>query len=118
MNRILNIKTYESDTLLFNENRVGYFEDKILSYATDTDNVRINLEKFSFIKENNETILKLSEDACFLTLKEVNDSLEIPLDYINYNFDNNKNVSIEYKLLSQDKPLKILIEIGDEDNGI
>ncbi len=45
------------------------------------------------------------------------ESLEIPLDYINYNYENN-NIEISYKLISQDKPLTIKIEIGSENHEI
>ena len=33
-------------------------------------------------------------------------------------FENNKNVYLEYKLISQDFPLKIILEIGDEKDEI
>ncbi len=117
MNRNIYISTYEENTLLFKEQTTCLLEDNFLSYNTDNDNIRINLESFSFTKENNESILKITKDKCTLTLKELRDSLEIPLDYINYNFEDN-NIEISYKLISQEKPLTIKIEIGSENNEI
>lgn len=118
MNRNIYISTYEGETLLFNEQTVGLFEDDFLSYNTDNDNIRINLKTFSFTKENMESLLKITEKCCIIKLKKLNQSVEIPLDYINFEFDNNKKVFIEYKLVSQEIPLKIIITIGDENNEI
>ncbi|MDE5539672.1 MAG: hypothetical protein K2J20_04220 [Bacilli bacterium] len=118
MNRNISIKTYEANNLLFSETTTCTLEDDILSYSTDSENIRINCGNFSFTKENNETILKINHEKCTLTLKELHQSLDIPLDYINYQFDNNKNILIEYKLVSQESPLKIEIEIGDINNEI
>lgn len=117
MNRNIYISTYEDNKLLFKEQTTCLLEDNFLSYNTDNDNIRINLKDFNFIKENNESIFRLSKSRCMLTVKEMKDSLEIPLDYINYNNDNN-NIEIEYKLISQEKPIKIKIEIGCVNNEI
>ena len=114
MNRNITISTYENDILLFKNHTLCILEEDFLSYNTDNDNIRINLNNFSFTKENVETILKITENNCAITLKELNQSLDIPLEYINYKNDNNKNINIEYKLISQENPLKIIIEIGDE----
>lgn len=118
MNRNINIKIYENNILISAINTNCLLEDNFLSYNTDNDNIRINLNKFSFVKENIESILKITKEKCTLTLKKENLSLDIPLDYINYTFENNKNIIIEYKLVSQDFPLKIILEIGDENNEI
>lgn len=118
MNRNIYISTYEENTLLFKEQTTCLLEDDFLTYNTDNDNIKINLKDFSFTKENVESILKITKDKCILTLKEVNQSLKIPLDFINYINDNNKNIIIEYKLISQDFPLKIIIEIGSVINEI
>lgn len=118
MNCAINIKTYENHVLLYSSNTFCLLDGCFLSYNTDTDNIRINLENFSFTKENNDSILKITKEKCLLTLKDLNQTLEIPLDYINYTYANNKNITIEYKLISQDFPLKIIIEIGDEKNEI
>lgn len=114
----INVKTYENHVLLYASNTFCLLDECFLSYSTDTDNIRINLENFSFTKENNDSILKITKEKCLLTLKDLKQTLEIPLDYINYTFANNKNITIEYKLISQDFPLKIIIEIGDEINEI
>ena len=118
MNRNLNVKVYEDKTLLSATDTTCLLEDGFLSYNTDNDNIRINLENFSFTKDNVESILKITAKNCTLTLKEIKQSLGIPLDYINYTNDNNKNIIIEYKLISQDLPLKIELNIGDEINEI
>jgi len=114
MNRNITISSYELDTLLFKEHTLCLLEDGYLEYYTDNDKVKINLTNFSFTKENVETILKITQNNCTLTLKELDQSVDIPLEYINYYNDNNKNIIIEYKLISQENPLKIIIEIGDE----
>lgn len=118
MNYIITINTYEENTLLFKETTTCILDDDFLEYQTDNDKIRINLNNFSFSKENNESILKLSQDTCLLTLKEEKQSINIPLDYLNYNLDNNKNITIIYKLISQDKPLKIEIIVGSEHDEI
>lgn len=118
MNQNINIKVYEKELLLSAYDTVCILEEDFLSFNTDNDNIRINLKDFSFTKDNVESILKITKNKCILTLKRESHSLEIPLDYINYINDNNKNITIEYKLISQDFPLKIAIEIGDENNEI
>lgn len=118
MNRNLNVKTYEENKLLFSIDTPCLLEDGFLSYNTDNDNIRISLENFSFTKENVESILKITSDKCILTLKDMKQSLDIPLDYINYTNDNNKNITIEYKLISQELPLKIVLTIGSVINEI
>lgn len=118
MNRNINIKIYENNILLSAVDTNCLLEDNFLSYNTDSDNIRINLTNFSFTKENVESILKITKEKCILTLKEIKQSLEIPIEYINYTFENNKNIIIEYKLISQDFPLKMILEIGAEINEI
>ena len=118
MNHNLNIKVYENNILLSAVDTNCLIEDNFLSYNTDSDNIRINLKDFSFTKENVESILRITKEKCTLTLKEIKQSMDIPLDYINYTFENNKNVYLEYKLISQDFPLKIILEIGDEKDEI
>lgn len=118
MNHNITISTYEENNLLFKENTTCLLEDDYLTYHTDNDTIKINLEKFKFIKENNDTILKINENICTLTLKELNNSLDIPLEHINYKNEDNKHIEIEYKLTSQEKNLKIIIEIGEIRNDI
>ena len=79
MNRNIIISTYEKDMLLFKEHTLCILEDDFLSYNTDNDNIRINLNNFSFTKENVETILKITKNDCTLTLKELKQSISIPL---------------------------------------
>lgn len=108
----LTINTKEGETNLLGKNTTGYLEDNFLTYHTDNDTIKINLNTFSFTKENLETILKLTEEKCTLTLKELNQTIDIPLEFINFEFTNNKYIIICYKLISMDLPLKIYIEIG------
>lgn len=118
MNRNIYISTYEGNTLLFKSQTTCLLEDDFLTYNTDNDNIKINLKDFSFTKENVESILKITKDKCTLIVKELKQSLDIPIDYINYTYENNKNITIEYKLISQDFPLKIILEIGSVINEI
>lgn len=117
MNRNINIKVYENNILLSAIDTNCLLEENFLSYNTDNDNIRINLENFSFTKDNVESILKITKDKCTLTVKELRQDLEIPLEYLNYDIDNSR-ITIEYKLISQDFPLKIVLEIGDAINEI
>lgn len=117
MNRAINISTYEGTNLLFQENTTCNIEDNILVYYTDTDTIKINITNHSFTKENSESILKITPNDCYLTLKSLNQKLEIPLEYLNFT-TNNENIMIEYKLESQDSPLKINIKIGEIKNEI
>lgn len=112
------ITTYQENTLLFNESTICHIEDNVLEYSTDADTIRINLDKFKFIKENLESILKISENKCTLKLKELNKVFEIPIDFVNYEWNENKKFILEYKLESQEKPLKIVIEIEETENEI
>ncbi|MCM1053107.1 MAG: hypothetical protein NC483_03955 [Ruminococcus sp.] len=113
MKRNLIINTYQKNVLLFKEQTTGYIEDNILEYHTDNEKIRINLSTYSFIKENEESVLRIVKDKCELRIKALNQSLDIPILYFNYGRDNNIIV-LEYKLESQELPLKIVIEIGDE----
>lgn len=118
MIRNITVNTYENGVLLFKEQTTCILEDDLLIYNTDNDKIKINLNNFSFTKENVESILKLTNDRCSLTLKEEGQSLDIPLEYVNYMIEKDKAVIIEYKLISQDLPLKIMINIGEEINEI
>ena len=111
MKRNLSINTYQDDILLFNTPTIGIIDDELLYYHTDTDAIKINLEKGSFTKENNDTILKITKDKCTLTLKSLNNTYDIDLEY--YNFEYNDQVIVfTYKLISQENILKIVINIG------
>ncbi len=117
MKRNLIINTYQNEALLFKEQTTGYIEDNILEYHTDSEKIRINLSMYSFIRENEESILKIIKDKCELRLKSLNQSLDIPMEYCDFKVDDIRIV-LEYKLESQELPLKIIIEIGDEINEI
>lgn len=114
MNYNLTVSTYEQDTLLFTEQTICTIENNILTYSNDTDMLTINLNKFNLIRKNSESTLKITDNLCTLKINELNKTIEIPLDYLNYNFEHNKNITIIYKLASQDVPLKIILQIGDE----
>lgn len=117
MNRFIYISTYEGNTLLFKSTTVCLLEDDFLSYNTDNENIRINLKDFTLTKENSESKLRLTKEKCTLTLKENHTSFDIPITYINYKNENNK-IEIEYQLISQEYPLKLMIEIGEENNEV
>lgn len=117
MNRTVNISTYEGTNLLFKENTTCNINDNILIYHNDTDTIKINTTYPSFTKENSESILKITPENCYLTLKSLNQELEIPLEYLNFT-NKTDYIIIEYKLESQDLPLKIIIKIGEIKNEI
>ncbi len=117
MNRNIYIKTYEEDNLLFSLETIGNFEDNILSYATDNDTIKINLDKFSFTKTNLDSILKITPDNCTLTIKSLKQSLDIPLKALDYQIQED-NIYLKYQLISQELPLKIFITIGSEINEL
>lgn len=112
------ITTYEENTLLFNERTICHIEDDVLEYSNDVDTIKIHLDKFKFIKENFESILKISENKCTLKLKELQKEFDIPINYIEYNWENYKRFTLKYKLESQEKPLKLIIEIEEIKNEI
>lgn len=118
MNRNIKIETYENDTLLFKNVTTCIREDDYLEYDTDNDHISMNLNNFSFTKENVESIMQLNKARCILKLKKLNQELEIPLEYVNYKFENNTNITIEYKLISNEFPIKINLEIGEIINEI
>lgn len=106
----ISISTYEENTLLFKEHVTGDLEDNILKFNTETDSMRINLKEPSLKKDNVESTLLLTKDKCTLYVKELKNSLDIPIDYIR--FINEENYfEVEYELISQEKPLKICINI-------
>ena len=111
MKRNLNINTYQDNVLLFNIPTVGLIDDEFLYYNTDTDAIKINFEKGSFTKENNDTILKITKDNCTLTLKSLNKTYDIDLEYYDFKYIDD-NITFTYKLVSQENILKIVINIG------
>lgn len=114
MNKELIISTYEEDTLLFKENLLGRLENNILKYENDTDSFLINLNESTMQKENLDSILKITPNQATLSLKEIEKSFEIELK--KQIFLKNKNrIIIEYLLESQEKPIKIEIEMSDID---
>ncbi len=117
MNRNITLSTYENNVLLFKNITTALFEDNFLTYHTDNDTIKINLQTFSFTKENNDTFLKITKNKCYLNVKELNKTLEIPIEYLDFIY-NNDEIIIEYKLISQENNLKIVIEIGSEINEL
>ena len=49
MNHNITINNYENNTLLFKETTTGILDEDYLTFSTDTDSVRLNLDKFNFI---------------------------------------------------------------------
>ena len=113
MNKNITISTYENNLLLFKTTTTALLEDNFLSYHTDNDTININLKNFSFTKNNNEIIFKLTNNLCTITLKEVNKTFEIPINYLNF-VHNNNEINLEYFLASQEYPLKLQIIIGSD----
>ena len=118
MNRNIKVETYLNNVLLFKNSTNCILEDNILKYNTDNDHIKINLNNFNFIKDNVESTMKLNKVRCTLFIKEFKKAMEIPIEYINYDYQNNKYIMIEYKLVSNEFPIKIIIEIGDINNEI
>lgn len=112
MNKELIINTYEEEILLFKENLLGTFKDNILTYENETDSFKIDINDHSLEKENLESILNIKKEKAILTLKELNHRLEIPIQKHNFQNKDNK-ITIEYRLESQEKALKIEIEMSD-----
>ena len=110
------INTYEGDTLLFKENLLGRLENNILRYENDTDSFLIDLEESIFQKENLENIFKIKENQALLIMKEFDKSLEIPLIHYLFRRDLNK-ITIEYLLESNEKRIKIEIEMRDKNES-
>ena len=117
MNRVISINTYEENNLLFSIETIGNIEDNILVYSTDNDTIKINLNTYTFTKTNNESILKITPDNCKLTLKSINQSLDIPLKEIDFQITEDK-ISLKYQLISQELPLQIQITLGSEINEL
>ncbi len=118
MNHNITVSTFEENNLLFKNTTRALIEDDFLTYHTDNDTIRFNLKNFSFTKENNESILKITNSKCLLTLKDLKQTLEIPHDYINFEYDQNKTITFTYKLISNEYEIKIIINIGDEINEL
>lgn len=117
MNRQINVKIYENNTLLSANTTNGLLEDNFLSFHTDNDNIRINMNACSFTKENNESLLNITKDRCTLTVKELKKDLELKIEFVEMSYKDNI-IEINYQLESQEYPLKITIEIGESDNEI
>ena len=117
MKHNISVNTYQDNNLLFNIPTVGLIDDNILIYYTDTDLIRINLETGSFTKENNDTILKINKDTCLLTLKSLNKSYDVIVNYYDFIYDNN-SLTLTYKLETQENILKIIINIGSVINEL
>lgn len=112
MNKDLTINTYENNILLFKENLIGTFENNILKYENDTDSFLIDLNNLLFTKENLDSILEINKEKALITLKELEKTFEIVLKKLAFLNENNK-IIIEYLLESQEKPIKIEIEMSD-----
>jgi len=109
MNRII-IKTYENNNLLFTNTTTGLLDNNYLSFNIDNDSIQINLKDFCFTKKNSEHFFKLTKDNCYLKVNNI-DSIDIPIEYVNFFYEDTK-IILEYKLITQENPLKIEIEIG------
>ena len=112
MTKELIINTYLEDILLFKENLLGKLENNILKYENETDSFLIDIDKKRFSKENLESILEITESNSYITLKEIDKTFEIDLKKCNFLKVKDKIV-IEYLLESQEKPIKIEIEMSD-----
>ncbi len=112
MKKELLINTYENNILLFKENLIGNYLNNTLEYSNEVDSFLIDLNKKIFIKENLESILKITSNKSYITIKEINKTFD--LEVINYKLTNTKNsITFEYLLESKENPLKIEIEMSD-----
>ena len=98
--------------LIFKENLLGTFANNILTYENETDSFLIDLDNLLFSRENLESILEINKEKALLTLKELKKTFEIVLKKLAFSSENNK-IIIEYLLESQEKPIKIEIEMSD-----
>ena len=117
MKHNISVNTYQDNNLLFNLPTVGLIDEDILTYYTDTEAIKINLQTGSFTKENNDTLLKITKDLCYLNIKALNKSYDINIKYYDFMYKNNC-VTLSYKLETQEEILKIIINIGSVINEL
>ncbi len=113
MEKELWISTYEENTLLFKETLIGKIQENNLYFNNDIDTFKLDLKKEIFTKENLESVLKIKKDKALLTLKELDKTFAINVKYHNFLIEKNK-IYISYLLESQEKPIRIEIEMSDE----
>ena len=113
MNQFITINMYENECLLFKEKTQAKINNKSLTYQLNNDTITFNFKPFLFKKENQESILTITENECSLYLKELQNYLNIPLETLNFSYEN--SIIFEYKLNSMEHNIKIIIE-GDVTN--
>lgn len=113
MKRLL-VSTYEDDLLLKKESLLGSLEQNILRYVQDDNSFSFDLTKQILTKENPETILTVKQNQATITLKSLNIDFDITVKRFHLNYSHSQIV-ITYLLESQEKPLKIEIEMREED---
>lgn len=88
-------------------------KNNILRYTLNKELISINLKDFKFIKKNKESTFTLTNKEGILELKENNLTFDLPINYINFSFVNNKSVILEYLLESNEEMVRIEIEIEE-----
>ena len=113
MKRVINIKLYEKNKMIKEYSNINsLINDERITF--NIDNTKNILSSTSFIRENNEYIfnLNITKKECFFTLKEKDITYKINVEKVIYSKKNN-NITLEYKIESQNELLKINIEIID-----
>lgn len=113
MKKSINIILYEKNKIIkkYNNIKAIYEEDKIIF---NIDNIKNTLTSAHYIRENNEYLfdLNINKKECILTLKEHNITYDIKVTKAEYT-TSDKNITLEYKIESNEEVLKIDINIID-----
>lgn len=113
MKKSINIILYEKNKIIKKYNNIKAIiqDDKIIF---NTDKIKNTLTKTYYLREDNDYLfyLDIIKKECTITLKETNNIFDIKVTKANYLKDNN-NISLEYKIESNEETLKICIEVID-----
>lgn len=113
MKKIINIILYEKNKIIKRYNNIKAIiqDDKI---TFNTDKTKNTLTKTYYLREDSDYLFSLDiiKKECTISLKETNNVFDIIVTKAQYLKDNN-NISLEYKIESNEETLKICIEIID-----
>ncbi len=115
MIKMINIRLYKGNNVEYEkENIKSIIKDGSISFIID--DIKTNLNKEYFIRENNDYkfIIDINKKESLYTLKQQNMSFDIEVQNVFYKEDK-KNITLEYKISTEDEFFKLVIE-RDEDN--
>lgn len=114
MKKSINIILYEKNKIIkkYNNIKAIIHDDKIIF---NTDKIKNTLTETYYLREDNDYLfyLNIIKKECTITLRETNNIFDIKVTKANYLKDNNNNISLEYKIESNEETLKICIEVID-----